>query len=724
MNHALRRLASRSLACRALAARPLPLLSITARFGRRTLALSAATTLLGCGYAVAGALDGGTVSGNNTNIAIGTGASSTSGASQPSIAIGVDSTSTDEATIAIGTGAWAIGQRGLALGFYTTASMDAVAIGGGAQANYNNSLIIGSNAYDTNSWATVFGSGSRAGQFGLALGIEADATATHSIAIGRQTVAAEEAVSLGNQSGATAKDAVAVGFSARADDVNSVALGAYSVATPMTNAAAFNPNPGFALAGLVPVGQVSVGAPGAERRLTNVAAGAAPTDAVNVSQLRSALSTITPAADIYAQVNTQISALENQITNVSNAQGVDALYFRADGSQTSADAAYAAPGTHGVAAGANAVAAADRGVAVGNGASANATGAVASATAAGSVALGADSVATRENTVSVGAAGNERQITNVAAGTAPTDAVNVSQLQSAQADTINVANAYADRQVADARRDSYAGSISHGDGQPAAGGAAGPGHGRHGRQHLWRTVRDGARRFAHVRQRQLGLQGQRHRGYARPVWRRGRGRLSLVARRPGGCSVGQRALHGFGIDQPRQQLWVQADQVAAPPAVDVDALQLQHGRFHVHRHALARAERGGAAHHVAAVALRHLGLARLHALAADLARQVLGRDRAVAVHQHHQRLRALVFHHQRLDDIVLGYAELARRLAGAAVFDIFVGMLAEGHAVLAQVLRGRGFGDVLVLAHVMDAAQPRGWCCWCSSRRRSRATCV
>lgn len=49
-------------------------------------------------------------------------------------------------------------------------------------------------------------------------------------------------------------------------------------------------------------------------------------------------------------------------------------------------------------------------------------------TAAGAVALGAGSIADRANTVSVGSAGNERQITNVADGVAPTDAVNRRQL--------------------------------------------------------------------------------------------------------------------------------------------------------------------------------------------------------------------------------------------------------------------------------------------------------
>ena len=67
-------------------------------------------------------------------------------------------------------------------------------------------------------------------------------------------------------------------------------------------------------------------------------------------------------------------------------------------------------------------------VAIGKGSTALGSGAVASGD--NSVALGADSSDEgRANVVSVGSAGNERQITNVAAGTNPTDAVNVNQLQ-------------------------------------------------------------------------------------------------------------------------------------------------------------------------------------------------------------------------------------------------------------------------------------------------------
>src|SRR5262249_42643791 len=65
---------------------------------------------------------------------------------------------------------------------------------------------------------------------------------------------------------------------------------------------------------------------------------------------------------------------------------------------------------------------------VASGASSVAIGSNASAPAANSVALGSGSVATQANTVSVGAPGAERRITNVAAGIAPTDGGNVSQL--------------------------------------------------------------------------------------------------------------------------------------------------------------------------------------------------------------------------------------------------------------------------------------------------------
>ncbi|WP_321891857.1 YadA-like family protein, partial [Burkholderia cenocepacia] len=79
-----------------------------------------------------------------------------------------------------------------------------------------------------------------------------------------------------------------------------------------------------------------------------------------------------------------------------------------------------ATGTASVAIGGGSQASASNTTAIGDGAI---------ATGAGAVALGQGSVADEANTVSVGSQGNERRITNVAAGQGPTDAVNMAQFR-------------------------------------------------------------------------------------------------------------------------------------------------------------------------------------------------------------------------------------------------------------------------------------------------------
>lgn len=66
------------------------------------------------------------------------------------------------------------------------------------------------------------------------------------------------------------------------------------------------------------------------------------------------------------------------------------------------------------------------------GEAAAAFGSFSNASGDGSVAIGFGSVATASNVVSVGAVGSERKVTNVAAGTMATDAVNYGQLSGAQ----------------------------------------------------------------------------------------------------------------------------------------------------------------------------------------------------------------------------------------------------------------------------------------------------
>ena len=145
-----------------------------------------------------------------------------------------------------------------------------------------------------------------------------------------------------------------------------------------------------------------------------------------------------------------------------------------------------------------------------------------------------------------------------------------------------------------------------------------------------------------------------------------------------------RSATGVAPQQLAQHARRDADQVAAPAAVDADAVELEDRRLDVDRHRLPGRERRRAADLVAARPLGRLGRARLDALGADRARQVLGADLAVAVHQDDQRLALLVLHDERLDDRVLVDAELARRLGRAAVLEVVVDVLAEGDAGAAQ----------------------------------------
>jgi hypothetical protein len=62
----------------------------------------------------------------------------------------------------------------------------------------------------------------------------------------------------------------------------------------------------------------------------------------------------------------------------------------------------------------------------------------------GAVAIGYNSVGSRAGSVSFGSTGNERQLTNVATGTADTDAVNVKQLHDAATVALSTANSYTD----------------------------------------------------------------------------------------------------------------------------------------------------------------------------------------------------------------------------------------------------------------------------------------
>lgn len=169
-------------------------------------------------------------------------------------------------------------------------------------------------------------------------------------------------------------------------------------------------------------GTVSVGAPGAERTVSNVADGRQATDAVNLRQLDGAVKTanaytdskVQEVAGTVVQVGDDMKKLDNRVTNVEN--GATGPFQVSQGGPIKAPQASGADSTAG---GSGAVA---------SGAGSTALGNSAQASGKNAVALGAGSVADRDNAVSVGAQGQERQITNVAPGTAGTDAVNMNQL--------------------------------------------------------------------------------------------------------------------------------------------------------------------------------------------------------------------------------------------------------------------------------------------------------
>jgi autotransporter adhesin len=139
-------------------------------------------------------------------------------------------------------------------GLFATGT-DAIAIGHGATATGTNTTATGAGSSATAENASAFGGAA------MASGLQSTAIGTSAHAMGLGSTAT------GVGAAATGIASTAVGFSATATAFGSVAIGAGST----TGARAST---------------VSVGSPGIERQITNVAAGTAPTDAVNLSQLQ------------------------------------------------------------------------------------------------------------------------------------------------------------------------------------------------------------------------------------------------------------------------------------------------------------------------------------------------------------------------------------------------------------------------------------------------------
>ncbi|BFK30000.1 ESPR-type extended signal peptide-containing protein [Veillonella parvula] len=389
---------------------------------------------------------------------------SANASAENAFAIGNTAQSSAQNAVAMGKSATASGANSFAMGNQAkTTGADAIAMGSTAEATKSNSIALGGNAKSLGADALALGGASNASKDGaIAIGKEAKANNTNTTAIGLGATV-------------TGTNSMAIGTNAKAESNNSLALGAgtevrgalvngYSAFTNQQNNNVAN-------------GVVAVGNVGSERRIINVAGGENDTDATNVKQLKFVNSNLAKsiAGPTYTGYEANGSTYKAPDFNIKNStyhtvkEAVEAAqtnFFSAKG--TSADANYdntGATGNNATAAGVRTSAAGNFATAVG----ADATAANANSTAIGykakssvddGVALGANSVASvaagkagynvktadsRTNgysgltgaaltstmgAVSVGDSGTKtRQITNVAAGTADSDAVNVAQLR-------------------------------------------------------------------------------------------------------------------------------------------------------------------------------------------------------------------------------------------------------------------------------------------------------
>ena len=437
--------------------------------GDQSIAIGAAEpiTVAGSGNEPSAAYNGttNTVTEGARSLAFGTKAR-TSAAATDSMAFGSNATTGGSNAVAVGNSANASARDAFAFGNTTQATgANAIAMGRKAQAVQMNSIAMGSHAKALEANA-------------LAIGGTAEASKAGTMAIGTAAKASSNnATAIGNGAEVTGENSMALGAGAKISSNNSIALGAGTEFNgPLVNTyAAFTNEMNPAEAGVVAVGNT-----GTPRRIVNVAGGQNDNDAATIKQLRYVNNNLamTIAGPTYTGYEANGSTYKAPDFNIKNStyhtvkEAVEAAqtnFFSAKG--TSADANYdnkGATGTNATAAGVRATAAGNFGAALGADATATsdkstALGYKAKVTEDDGVALGSYSVANtaagvagydvsaadnRANrytdltgsvatstlgAVSVGqstSVGTEtRQITNLAAGTKDTDAVNVAQLR-------------------------------------------------------------------------------------------------------------------------------------------------------------------------------------------------------------------------------------------------------------------------------------------------------
>ena len=437
--------------------------------GDQSIAIGAAEpiTVAGSGNEPSAAYNGttNTVTEGARSLAFGTKARTTAAATD-SMAFGSNAKTKAANAVAMGNSSRATGTDSFAFGNTASAAgTNAIAMGRTAQASKANAIALGGQAKALEANALAIGSTAEASKAGtMAIGTASKASSNNSTAIG-------------NGAEVTGENSMALGSGAKISSNNSIALGAGTEFNdPLVSTyAAFTNEMNPAEAGVVAVGNSST-----PRRIVNVAGGQNNNDAATIKQLRYVNNNLaqTIAGPTYTGYEANGSTYKAPDFNIKNStyhtvkEAVEAAqtnFFSAKG--TSADANYdnkGATGTNATAAGVRASAVGNFGTALGADATATsekgtALGYKAKVTEDDGVALGSNSVAntaagvagydvsTADNranrytdltgsvatstlgAVSVGqstSVGTEtRQITNLAAGTKDTDAVNVAQLR-------------------------------------------------------------------------------------------------------------------------------------------------------------------------------------------------------------------------------------------------------------------------------------------------------
>lgn len=366
-----------------------------------------------------------------------------------SVAVGAQSSATGTNVVAIGnaalaTGSWstavgglanaialastAIGEESLAAGQDSTAlSFRAAASGAGSTAvgAYASATALQSVALGTYGTSATGISGTAVGAYATAsgdnstaLGVGANASGTETVAVGQAMASAVRASGVGAGANATLANTTALGAGAQATaSIGDVALGSNSVTTAANPTASTIINgTSYNFAGTAPASVVSVGAAGAERQVTNVAAGrlsAGSTDAINGSQL---FATNAAIEDVAGELTHYYSVNDGgtQQANHGNDGAVGANSLAA-GVGASATQPYdtalgsnaAASGGQSVALGTSSSATGNFGLAIGpysiaGGQSSTALGALSIASGSASIAVGDQAIASGDVSIAVG----------------------------------------------------------------------------------------------------------------------------------------------------------------------------------------------------------------------------------------------------------------------------------------------------------------------------------